>query len=266
MFRLYIKKSRLCLTGFFILMVQGYSSAQSNDSTSNTITLTYDYFHFDKQFADDWHIAGLEYKRETKIGAVLGRLNYGNRLGQSGWQFEGEAYPKFSKKVYNYIGIGYSPDKPVFPEFRGGYSLFVNIPKRYEVEGGVRYLHFDKGIWIGVAGLTGYFGNWYLNARSYLSDNNGFNYSGLLTARRYFGEMNDYAWLQLGTGVTPDDNRNLQLGTNQKLHSTRVAAGIRKSIQKRNLLLFSLGYSRDEYMTDVKGNQFFATIGYGRRF
>ena len=72
--------------------------AQQTDTLpfKNTITVQYDYFHFDKQFTNDWHIAGIEYKHETKKGALLGRLNYANRLAQNGWQAELEAYTKFS--------------------------------------------------------------------------------------------------------------------------------------------------------------------------
>lgn len=230
------------------------------------ITLLYDYAHFDQQFADDWHVAGLEYKHQTKAGAVLGRINYGNRLAKSGWQAEMEAYPVSSKKIYHYIGIGYSPNMPVFPKFRAGYSLYLNLPHAFELEGGFRYLYFNKSIWVGVAGTGYYFGNWYAQARSFFSNNNGFNFAGLLMLRRYFGEMNDYAWLQFGSGVSPDETRNIQFTTNQKLVSQRIVTGIRKSIQQQHLLIFSIGYSRDEYLPGIKGNQLFGSLGYARRF
>lgn len=242
--------------------------AQQTDSSlfKNTVTVQYEYFHFDKQFNNDWHIAGIEYKHEAKKAAILGRFNYANRLAQNGWQAELEAYPKFSKNVYSYAGIGYSPNMPVFPTFRAGYSLYVNLPKAVELEGGFRYLYFDKNLLIGVAGIGFYTGNWFLQARSFVSDNNGFNFAGLFTARYYFGEMNDYAWLQYGTGVSPDETRNIQFTTNQRLYSNRLTIGIRKSIQQKHLLLFHTGYSRDEYQPKTFGNQYFGSVGYARRF
>ena len=94
----------------------------------------------------------------------------------------------------------------------------------------------------------------------------GFNFAGIATARRYFGEMNDYAWLQIGTGVSPDESRNIQFTTNQRLYSNRVTIGIRKSIQRKHLLIFHTGYSRDEYQPKTFGNQYFGSIGYARRF
>lgn len=254
--------------GYFIFLLPVFAVAQQTDSVlfKNTVTLQYEYFHFDKQFSSDWHITGLEYKHETKKVALLGRLNYANRLSQNGWQGELEAYPKFSKKVYSYAGVGYSANMPVFPKFRAGYSLYVNIPKGFELEGGFRYLYFDKNLWIAVAGVGYYAGNWFLQARSFMSDNNGFNFAGLFTARRYFGEMNDYAWLQYGTGVSPDETRNIQFTTNQRLYSNRVVIGIKKSVQQKHILQLAVGYSRDEYLPSTFGNQLYGSIGYGRRF
>ncbi len=96
--------------------------AQTTDSLKNTLTVNYNYYHFDKQFTNDWQIGSLEYKRKTSSGAFLGRVNYGNRLQQKGWQFEGEAYPILSKKVYAYAGFSYATKMPVFPKWRSGAS------------------------------------------------------------------------------------------------------------------------------------------------
>lgn len=265
-FRYYYMRNYFAL--YFIFILPLFSAAQQTDSVQfkNTVTLQYEYYHFDKQFITDWHITGLEYKHETKKAAILGRLNYANRLSQNGWQGELEAYPKFSKKVYSYAGIGYSANMPVFPKFRAGYSLYVNLPKAVELEGGFRYLYFDRSLLIAVAGIGYYTGNWFLQARSFMSDNNGFNFAGLFTARRYFGEMNDYVWLQYGTGVSPDETRNIQFTTNQRLYSNRIIAGVRASVKRKNMLLFSLGYSRDEYKPSTFGNQLYGSVGYGKRF
>lgn len=262
----FVMKDRLLLHLLFLLPL--FSIAQQTDSVlfKNTVTLQYEYYHFDKQFANDWHVAGLEYKHETKKAAILGRFNYANRLAQNGWQAELEAYPKHSKRLYSYAGIGFSPNMPVFPKVRGGYSLYANLPKSIELEAGFRYLYFDKSLWIGVAGVGYYTGNWFLQARSFMSDNNGFNFAGLFTARRYFGEMNDYVWLQYGTGVSPDETRNIQLTTNQRLFSNRIVAGVKASVKQKHVLLLSVGYSRDEYQPSVFGNQLYGSVGFGRRF
>jgi hypothetical protein len=78
--------------------------------------------------------------------------------------------------------------------------------------------------------------------------------------------MNDYAWLQYGTGVSPDETRNIQFNTNQRLYSNRVVIGLKKSFQQKNIIQLALGYSRDEYLPSTFGNQLYGSVGYGRRF
>ena len=250
---------------FLVLFTK--ANSQIIDSSKNEVSIRYDFFHFDKAFADNWHIGSLEYKRQTFLGDVLGRLNYADRLGKKGWQGEAEAYPRLTKKIYGYISLGYSAAVPVFPKFRSGASLYVSLPKAWEVEGGFRHLYFDQSVWIGTAGLSKYLGPWLFNVRTFLSENtSGTDQSYFFSVRRYFGERSNYAWLQLGSGVSPDENRNVQLKGDGKLSSKRVSAGINFFPAAKHRIQASFGYSRDEYLPDRFGNQFFGTIGYGRRF
>ncbi|MEP6845363.1 MAG: YaiO family outer membrane beta-barrel protein [Panacibacter sp.] len=260
-------KNRLLL--FLIILASNAVgvNAQKKDSIPNTITLTGDYFHFDKQFDKDWKIAGIEYKRQASFGAILGRVNYANRFGKNGLQFEAEAYPVFSKKVYSYVALGYSGDGPVFPKIRAGYSIYVSIKGGWEPEMGFRYLYFDKNVWVGTLGISKYAGNWLLNAKAYLSGKaSAVNQSYFFTARKYFHNEIDYAWMQIGTGVSPDEIRNIQINTSTKLTGERIAAGIRKTFLHRNQAIFTIGWAQDEYLPGVYGNQFFGTIGYARKF
>lgn len=254
---------------FAVLLAVAQSSfAQSKDSLKNTITVTYDYYHFNKQFNHDWHIAGLEYKRQTKVGAFIGRINYADRLQQRGLQVESEAYPVLSKKMYAYVGAGYSDKMPVFPKWRTGASLFLSLPKAWEAEGGFRHLRFVKNNWIGTAGISKYAGNWLLNARSFFSLNKlGIDQSFFLTARRYLKNEKDYLWLQVGTGISPDESRNIQLGeSGATLSSKKLIVGGRLSLSKTNQVLFSTGITRDEYLPKTFGNQFIGSIGLTQKF
>ena len=253
----------LCLS-----LVFRVSFAQSNDSLKNTFSISYDYAHFNKQFTDDWHIAALEYKRQTKAGAVLGRINYADRLQQQGLQVEAEAYPVISKKVYAYVGAGYSNKMPVFPKWRTGASVFVSLPKAWETEVGFRHLYFTKNIWIGSAGLSKYAGSWLLNARSFFSLNKlGIDQSFFITARKYLKNEKDYLWLQLGTGISPDESRNIQLGeSSATLSSRKIIGGAKVSVSKRNQVIVSAGITQDEYLPKTFGNQFIGSIGLTQKF
>jgi len=250
-----------------LLFISFTSQAQSTDSSKHTLSITYDYNHFEKQFPDDWHIASLEYKHQLSRGAVLGRLNYGNRLQQSGWQGEIEAYPVLSKKVYAYAGIGFSNKTPVFPKWRTGVSLYITLPKAWEVEGGFRQLHFSESIWLGTAGLSKYVGNWLFNFRSFVAfEDLTNNQSYFASARRYFNNGIDYVWLQAGSGVSPDETRNIQIGNSNNFSSRRITAGTKFSLAKQTQLLLSAGWSRNEYIKSIYDNQFNTTISISQRF
>lgn len=240
--------------------------AQQTDSVSNTIGLNYEFFSFEKPSAL-WQIASLEWTHQTKKNTWLGRLSHGSRLERKGTQVEVDYYPKFTAKTYGYFSVGYSPDMPVFAKFRAAASLFVGLNRGWEAEGGLRQLYFDKSIWIGTAGLARYAGHWYLQARTFQSPAAaGWNHSYFITSRYYFGEKNNYAWLQLGSGISPDDNRNIQFGGDFQLHSRRISSGLRFFAGKAHIVQLSLGYSRDEVQKDLFSNQYFGNIGYGYRF
>ena len=241
--------------------------AQSADSSKHTLSISYDYTHFQKQFTKDWHIASLEYKRQLSSGVILGRLNYGNRLQQSGWQGELEAYPVLSKKVYAYVGVGFSDNMPVFPKWRTGASMYITLPKAWEIEGGFRQLYFSESVWLATAGLSKYVGNWLFNIRSYIAfEDLVNNQSYFASARRYFNNGTDYAWLQAGSGVSPDESRNIQIGSINNLSSKRIIAGSKFSMAPKTQLMISMGWSRNEYQKATYDNQFNTTIGLSQRF
>lgn len=240
--------------------------AQSADSLKNSIAITYDYQHFE-QSATNWHIAGLSYTKKNKGSTYIGNLRYANRFKKSGWQAEGEAYPILSKKVYAYTSLSYSADMPVFPKWRAGTSLFVSFAKTWEAEGGLRYLYFDKNIFIGTAGISKYLGLWLLNFRSFASLTNEFNDpSFFLSARRYFKNEKDYGWIQIGTGFSPDETRNVQYVSNNSLSSKLILAGVRKTLIHNLAGIFSAGWSKDELVQDVYDHRFYGTIGLQQYF
>ena len=126
---------------------------------------------------------------------------------------------------------------PVFPKWRTGLSLFISLPKAWEVEGGFRQLYFDENIWIGTAGVSKYAGNWLFNVRTFFRpDEAGSNQSYFFNARKYLKTERDYVWFQVGRGVSPDETRNVQIRTNMKLASTKLEAGTYVSLSKRTQL------------------------------
>ena len=188
------------------------------DVMKNRIKLNYTIDHFDKSFnRDPWQVVALSYGRKTKLGSVIARVNMAKRFGDTGFQYEIDAYPKISENNYGYLNYGFSQSS-VFPDHRFGAEIFHSFPKAFEGSLGMRTLFFgssDVTIYTGSVGK--YISNYWISLRSYLTPGTtGTSVSGQLQMRRYFSDPENYIGLRLGYGVSPDDNRNL-IDSSQKL-------------------------------------------------
>jgi YaiO family outer membrane protein len=237
-------------------------------SYENRIELTYDYTYFDKQFADAWHLAGIGYGRQTKIGPVSGRVNYAKRFAAKGWQFEADAYPRLSRTFYTYTSFAYSADLPVFPMIRAGLSLYASLPKAWEVEGGARFLRFDESIWAYTFSVGKYIRNFWINGRTYLTQgNNSVSNAYSLTTRYYLKGADNYASLIVGWGISPDDrSQAIRLNSTDKLQSFRIGGGYRFAVAKRHIFSLNSTYENVEYLPETKGNQLNISTLYQFRF
>lgn len=235
---------------------------------ANRIGISYDYTHFSKQFDQGWHLASIDYSRQTGLGSIIARINYGNRFGESGWQFEADAYPRIARNMYAYVNLGYSPDLPIFPKFRSGFSLYVNLPHSFEADAGFRYLHFSDDTWIYTGSVGKYYKSWWFNLRAYITPSSSrISQSYSATARYYLGGADDYLSLSAGTGLSPDDrSQAVLLNSNYKLVTRRASAAYYFSYKKMNLFSFGLSWANVEYLPKSRDNQINASIGYHRRF
>lgn len=241
-----------------------------DNRSKNKISLNYDFIYFDKQFSDPWHLASIDYSRQTSIGSITGRVNYANRFKTNGTQFEVDAYPHLSKTFYTYVSGGYSDNAGVFPNYRAGFSLYANLPASFEAEAGFRYISFSGPTWIYTASAGKYYKNYWFNFRTFLTpSNNSISQSFALNVRYYYSGADDYLSLGIGTGISPDDPRNnilLNNGNIYKLRSNNLSAGYRHSFKTFNVFFVNLSLVNQKYKIDTRGNQFDAGIGYIRRF
>ncbi|MDR3716838.1 MAG: YaiO family outer membrane beta-barrel protein [Puia sp.] len=237
-------------------------------AAKNQLGVYYDYVYFDKEFNAPWHLASVDYKRQTKIGAVIGRINYANRFNSNGVQVEGDAYPKISRTFYSYINAGYSHDVGIFPKYRAGFSLYANLPKSFEAEAGFRYLYFSSDTWIYTLSAGKYYRNFWFNARTYLTPgNSNISQSYTVTTRYYYGGADDYLSLALGTGISPDDlSNNIQLNSHYELKSNKLSVGYNHAIKKLNVVFATATLINQEYLPGTRGNQVDIGIGYQKRF
>ncbi|SFD76183.1 outer membrane protein, YaiO family [Chitinophaga sp. CF118] len=241
-----------------------------DNSSKNKIGISYDFVKFDKRFDNPWHLASIDYTRQTGIGAVIARINYANRFSTNGTQVELDAYPHISPTFYAYVNGGYSNTVGVFPRYRAGFSLYANLPASFEAEAGFRYLNFGDATWIYTASLGKYYKNYWLNLRTFLTpSNNAVSQSYSLNVRYYFGGADDFFRLGIGTGISPDDPRNNILLNNNKsykLKSHNISGGFHYSLKKLNVIYLNVSLDYQEYQRDTRGIQLDIGVGYQRRF
>lgn len=239
-----------------------------DNASLNKIGVSYDYVYFDKQFPDPWHWASLEYTHTTKAGAITGRINYANRFGKNGIQYEAEAYPRLSKTFYAYANAGYSDNVGVFPHWRLGFSLYTNLPKGFEFELGSRYLYFSTATNIFTGSIAKYYKNYLFGFRTYLTPaTNNVSQSYNVFGRYYFGGADDFVSVTAGTGISPDERSiEQQLNNKYKLKTYRAALEVRHVIKTFNIISFNTSIINQEYFPNKKGNQMQAGIKYQRRF
>ncbi len=198
------------------------------DLMKNSVKLWYTLDYFDKAFdRDPWQLTALSYGRKTSLGTVIARVNLAKRFGETGVQYEMDAWPKISENNYGYLNYGFSQSS-VFPENRLGAEWYHNFPKSFEGSIGMRMLYFSSSsVDIYTATLGKYLGNYWFSLRSFvMPDPDGSSVSGLLQVRRYFSDPENYIGLRLGYGVSPDDNRNL-VDLNEKSRLTLNTRSLR---------------------------------------
>lgn len=246
-------------------------SAKIQDvSSKNKIGASYDFVYFDKRFDDPWHLASIDYGRQTKFGSVTARLNYANRFKTDGTQFEIDAYPRLSKVFYAYVSGGIAKNDGIFPKYRAGFSLYANLPLAFEADAGFRLLVFDDETWIYTASIGKYYKNYWFNLRTYVTPtNNSVSQSVSLKIRYYLAGADDYLSFGIGSGLSPDDPANNILFDNEdpdKLKSSNISLGYNKSINALNIISVKASLENQEYRQGTRGNQFSVGVGYNRRF
>jgi len=241
----------------------------------NSIQIAYYLDDFNRQFGGtQWHLISLQYGHTfDNFGSVLWRINWANRFSESGVQYEMDAYPSISKKMYMYLNVGYSPYEPVFPQFRFGASLYRSFPSAFEGEIGFRWLYFTSPTILYVASIGKYYKDFWFSLRGTFILNDygpGFSQSYAFITRLYGKTPNDYWAFTLGYGRSPDDISTLDLLNNPPTTSYRVSIGKQISYKQLNIFFATIGITNSGFYytgpTLYNGNDYYFNIGYQRLF
>lgn len=167
-----------------------------------------------------------------------------------------------------YLGAGYSSNDGIFPKFRSGASLYANLPASFEAEIGYRQLRFTENIWMYTASVGKYYKNFWFNARTYLTPGDqNISQSYAATIRYYTKGSDDYLGFIIGSGFSPEENReNLWDDATYQLKTFKTGLDYNFSVKSKNIFSITGTYYNVEYRPQVRDNQLDISIGYRRRF
>lgn len=229
----------------------------------NAVGASYDYDSFQGKIPS-WHTWSVYGRTRTKFtGSLIARVTQSVRYDNFGTLVELDAYPSIGKNGYAYINVGGS-GASFFPKVRVGASYFHNLEKGWEVEGGYRYLGFSSATHIITGSVGKYVSSFWFNLRvNAIPGDAGTSTSTQFTTRYYFKSAEDYISLQLGTGVSPDEETRDQ---SQLLNSYRARLGYQHMISPKFQLFGATGYSRDELSSNNYRNNINLSLGLEYRF
>jgi len=209
--------------------------------------------------------SSVSFRRQTKIGALIPKINYSNRNGVHGLQYDIDFYPKFLKRFYAYLNYGYS-NASIYPSQKFGGDIYMNLPNAMEFSAGGRYLSTRTQTVKAITNSLGYYkGNYYYSLRSFVSPREGnlWSISGNLLVRKYLKDAANFIGISIGMGFSPELQQlivgdDLLSETVLYVESQRINMQYQFTTKKSpNIYRANLGVNRQELAFD-SGNFFFA--------
>ncbi len=221
-------------------------------ASKDNVTVSYDTDIFDTTF-EPWQFVSTSYRHSFKKVSVIGRVNYANRFSTNALQYEVDAYPDVTKKMYAYVSAAYS-NYSLFPNYRFGFSLYRSLPKAFEVDLGFRYLQFSDATIIYTGALGKYYKDYWFSLRTFITPGNtGISQSLFLTTRRYFSSADHHLSLIVGVGASPDEaTRDLfLLDKRSSLQAQKLRLEYQYGFKNNILINLRAGYENQEYFPDL---------------
>lgn len=188
-----------------ISIVRTDEALESIEDLKKSITVNSSFSVFNEVF-DPMSFASISYKHETTLGSIIPRLNYSNRFGINGVQYDIDLYPKITKGMYAYVNYGYS-SSDIYPKHRVGGDVYLNIKGGFEFSAGGRFISFANTDVSLITNSVGYYtGNYYFSLRSYItpSKENLTSISGNVLIRKYLKSAENYFGVNFGVGYSPE--------------------------------------------------------------
>ncbi len=215
------------------------------------------------------NLLSLEYKRITPAGPVLARVNYANRFGLEGFQYEADFYPRLSSTLSGYLNYGFSNAPNLFPKHKFGAEIFNNFSKKITASLGVRYMIFENNNILTLTGSAGiYTGHYWFGLRGFVTPTPQRTAGSIFVfARRFLSNDKNYITLTLGQGVSPENNSNsLNFDTYYYLNSQTAQLQWVKMFDSGFGFQLGTGYTRLQVPFDASKYVFQFTLDTGLKY
>lgn len=197
----------------------------------------------------NWSFSSLYYYRQTNRGVIGARLNYANKYSIGGEQFQVEAYPTITPKIYTALTFAVSnTSQRVFPKYQYLIEPYFSLPNGFEVSAGQRFI---RSYGVNIYTYTGSIGktikNYFVWFRPYhyTPHSSDFFEVGI---KRYADCLEDtYISLKLGTGKVPDIGDLPPLNQITTIRANTISVDGQFHATKEMLIQLGVGYARDVY-------------------
>ncbi|NJB69830.1 YaiO family outer membrane protein [Saonia flava] len=234
------------------------------EELKNKVGIRNSFIIYDQRY-DPMIYSSISLKHQTKYGSIIPRINYSNRLGRHGIQYDVSLYPKLAKKIYAFLNYGYSKAS-IYPSHKLAGDVYFSLPGAIELSGGGRYIIFDtRNVSVLTNSLGHYRGNYYFSLRSYITPrpNNLTKVSGNLLVRKYLKDGENYLGASFGMGYSPE-LRQLTAGDELLAETLLYIESQRLALEYQftgkdspNIYKTNIGVRRQELSYDT-GNYFWA--------
>lgn len=150
--------------------------------------------------------SSIQLRYAMKVGNLIPRINYSNRLGQHGVQYDIDFYPRFLKRFYAYLNYGFS-NAEIYPNHKFGGDVYVSLPAAIEFSAGGRHIITQTQEITAITNSLGHYrGNYYFSLRSFITPRpDGLTrVSGNLLVRKYLKDAENFMGLTVGMGISPE--------------------------------------------------------------
>ena len=209
------KRFRLLITDLLLLVfLLPLSLKAQNDQTNPGFFRYFGARHFyntyHQPYGQHWHLTSLEIKGEDDLLALLGRINYGQRLinpqhpfQSVNMQYQVDAYPIINESNYFYLSCAYSASL-LFPTHQTRTVYCHIFDQSIEASLGIYLMQWQTSFPIFTGSVGKYLKNYWISLRPYLVfRDERISQSYTLFLRRYLKTPDDFFTLILGYGSSP---------------------------------------------------------------